>query len=259
MIKLDERFTEQFSPNEQLVMLRLLLYADENGIALISYRSCAEACGMTLHTFRKTFSHLIEMGVIEKKTNTATNTASNTASTFVIICNYDNYRLVKKKLTHRATHRATHEKEPQKPLLKTMTIEAKRTMQINVNLLDDNGVKIDSDIARVNKSIKRQVVLLSKGSDGSKEYVEEYLECLGVQSDKYKNFVRWLISHTENSFINLDIPTEDEFNYLSEHADGKDVADNMRNLDNNKKYDNKYKSIYLTMRNWLKRDGKWKE
>ena len=140
-----------------------------------------------------------------------------------------------------------------------MTIETKRTMQINVNLLDDNGVKIDSDIARVNKSIKRQVVLLSKGSDGSKEYVEEYLECLGVQSDKYKNFVRWLISHTENSFINLDIPTEDEFNYLSEHTDGKDVADNMRNLDNNKKYDNKYKSIYLTMRNWLKRDGKWKD
>ena len=259
MIQLDESFTEQFSPNEQIVMLRLLLDADENGIALISYRSCAEACGMTLQVFRNTLLCLLERGVVDKKTNTASNTRSNTRSTFVTICEYDDYRLKKKTPTHVATHRATHEKEPQKPLLKTMTIETKRTMQINVNLLDDNGVKIDSDIARVNKSIKRQVVLLSKGSDGSKEYVEEYLECLGVQSDKYKNFVRWLISHTENSFINLDIPTEDEFNYLSEHTDGKDVADNMRNLDNNKKYDNKYKSIYLTMRNWLKRDGKWKD
>ena len=259
MIQLDESFTEQFSPNEQIVMLRLLLDADENGIALISYRSCAEACGMTLQVFRNTLLCLLERGVVDKKTNTASNTRSNTRSTFVTIYEYDDYRLKKKKPTHVATHRATHEKEPQKPLLKTMTIETKRTMQINVNLLDDNGVKIDSDIARVNKSIKRQVVLLSKGSDGSKEYVEEYLECLGVQSDKYKNFVRWLISHTENSFINLDIPTEDEFNYLSEHTDGKDVADNMRNLDNNKKYDNKYKSIYLTMRNWLKRDGKWKD
>lgn len=38
MIKLDEKFTEQFSPNEQLVMLRLLLRADEDGIARISYR-----------------------------------------------------------------------------------------------------------------------------------------------------------------------------------------------------------------------------
>ena len=259
MIQLDESFTEQFSPNEQIVMLRLLLDADENGIALISYRSCAEACGMTLQVFRNTLLCLLERGVVDKKTNTASNTRSNTRRTFVTICEYDDYRLKKKKPTHIATHRATHEKEPQKPLLKTMTIETKRTMQINVNLLDDNGVKIDSDIARVNKSIKRQVVLFSKGSDGSKEYVEEYLECLGVQSDKYKNFVRWLISHTENSFINLDIPTEDEFNYLSEHTDGKDVADNMRNLDNNKKYDNKYKSIYLTMRNWLKRDGKWKD
>lgn len=259
MIQLDERFTEQFSPNEQIVMLRLLLDADEDGIALISYRSCAEACGMTLQVFRNTLLCLLERGVVDKKTNTQSNTRRNTRSTFVTICEYDDYRLKNKKPTHRTTHRATHEKEPQKPLLKTMTIEAKRTMQINVNLLDDNGVKIDSEIARVNKNIKRQVVLLSKGSDGSNEYVEEYLECLGVQSDKYKNFVRWLISHTENSFINLDIPTEDEFNYLSEHADGKDVAENMRNLDNNKKYDNKYKSIYLTMRNWLKRDGKWKE
>lgn len=33
MIKLDNKFTVQFSPNEQLVMLRLLLGADEDGIA----------------------------------------------------------------------------------------------------------------------------------------------------------------------------------------------------------------------------------
>lgn len=259
MIKIDESFTEQFSPNEQIVMLRLLLDADEDGIALISYRSCAEACGMTLQVFRNTLLSLLERGVVYKKTNTQSNTRSNTRSTFVTICEYDDYRLKNKKLTHRTTHRATHEKEPQKPLLKTMTIETKRAMQMNVKLLDDSDCVIDSDIARVNKSVKRQVVLLSKGSDGSKEYIDVYLKRLGGHNDKYKNFVRWLISHTENSFINLDIPTEDEFNYLSEHADGKDVADNMRNLDNNKKYDNKYKSIYLTMRNWLKRDGKWKD
>lgn len=38
MIKLDNKFTVQFFPNEQLVMLRLLLGADEDGIARISYR-----------------------------------------------------------------------------------------------------------------------------------------------------------------------------------------------------------------------------
>ena len=259
MIKLDERFTEQFSPNEQLVMLRILLEAGDDGVALISYRTCADACGMTLQVFRKVFLELLERGVVEKKTNTQSNTQKNTRSTFVTVCKYDNYRLKKKKLTHEPTHETTHGNPQQKTISSTMTIETKRTMQMNVKLLDDSDCVIDSDIARVNKSVKRQVVLLSKGSDGSKEYIDVYLERLGGHNDKYKNFVRWLISHTENSFINLDIPTEDEFNYLSEHADGKDVADNMRNLDNNKKYDNKYKSIYLTMRNWLKRDGKWKD
>ena len=38
MIKLDNKFTVQFSPNEQLVMLRLLLGTDEDGIVRISYR-----------------------------------------------------------------------------------------------------------------------------------------------------------------------------------------------------------------------------
>ncbi|WP_197018051.1 hypothetical protein [Prevotella sp. HUN102] len=41
------------------------------------------------------------------ETNTALNTRANTASTFVIICNYDTYRVGKKKLTHNLTQQPT--------------------------------------------------------------------------------------------------------------------------------------------------------
>lgn len=107
MIKLDDKFTEQFSPNEQLVMLRLLVGADEDGITKISYRAFAKSCGMTLQVCRTTLSNLIKKGEIETETNTALNTRANTVSTFVIICNYDTYRVGKRKLTHEVTQHPT--------------------------------------------------------------------------------------------------------------------------------------------------------
>lgn len=107
MIKLNDKFTEQFSPNEQLVMLRLLLGADDDGIVRISYRAFAKACGMTLQVCRTTLSNLIKKGEIETETNTALNTLGNTANTFVIICNYDSYRVAKRKLTHEPTQQVT--------------------------------------------------------------------------------------------------------------------------------------------------------
>lgn len=107
MIKLNEKFLEDFTPREQLVMLRLLTEADNDGIVRISYRAFAKACGMTLQVCRTTLSNLAKRGEVETETNTALNTRANTASTFVIICKYDNYRVGKKKPTHDLTQQAT--------------------------------------------------------------------------------------------------------------------------------------------------------
>lgn len=107
MIKLNERFLEDFTPREQVVMIRLLVGADEDGITRMSYRTFAKSCGMTLQVCRTTLSNLIKKREIETETNTALNTLGNTASTFVIICNYDNYRVGKRKLTHESTQQVT--------------------------------------------------------------------------------------------------------------------------------------------------------
>ena len=101
MIKLDDKFTEQFPPNEQLVMLQLLVRADDDGIARISYRVFAQACGMTLQKFRTTLLNLIRKGELEVVAN---NTAQhNIASTFIIVSKFDDYRIGKKKVTQQAT------------------------------------------------------------------------------------------------------------------------------------------------------------
>lgn len=107
MIKLNEKFLEDFTPREQVVMIRLLVGADEDGITRMSYRTFAKSCGMTLQVCRTTLSNLIKKREIETETNTALNTLGNTAGTFVIICNYDNYRVGKRKLTHESTQQVT--------------------------------------------------------------------------------------------------------------------------------------------------------
>ena len=107
MIKLNEKFLEDFTPREQVVMIRLLVGADEDGKTRMSYRTFAKSCGMTLQVCRTTLSNLIKKREIETETNTALNTLGNTASTFVIICNYDNYRVGKRKLTHESTQQVT--------------------------------------------------------------------------------------------------------------------------------------------------------
>jgi hypothetical protein len=95
MIRLDNKFTTQFSANEQVLMLQLLLGADDDGVVRISYRTSSKACGMTLQVFRTILSSLIKKGEIEKETSTT--------GTFIIICNYDTYRIGKKKTSQQAT------------------------------------------------------------------------------------------------------------------------------------------------------------
>ena len=111
MIKLDDKFTEFFSPREQLVMLRLLFGADKEGMAEITTRNFAELCGMTRQQLRTTLIGLSRKGEVElvasKKTNPNSNSKGNPKSTFVFICKYESYKVGKKKTTQNATQNIT--------------------------------------------------------------------------------------------------------------------------------------------------------
>ena len=89
MIKLDDKFTIRYSPHEQLVMLRLIVGADDDGISRTSYRHLANDCGLSLQTCRNVLSSLANKGDID--------TIANPKGTFFVVNKCDDYRFGKKK------------------------------------------------------------------------------------------------------------------------------------------------------------------
>lgn len=227
MIKLNERFLEDFTPREQLVMLRLLLMANDEGVAEITTRALADMCEMTRQNVRSVLTSLHEKGCmfldVKQRTNPKGNPKGNPKSTFVTICNFNSYKVVRKKTTQNPTQKATQNND--------------------LNNIDN---------ARTDKSIKRNALT-------SQTKREEYMHVFNDCAQDYRNFVMWLMNRAKHCFVNLAIPTPEEFTSLKLHSTGKDIAEMIEALENNRKYDNMYKTIYLTARNWLKRDNKWIE
>lgn len=227
MIKLNERFLDDFTPREQVVMLRLLLMANDYGVVEVSTRALADMCEMTRQNVRSVLTSLHEKGCVfldvKQKTNPKSNPKGNPKSTFVTICNYDSYKVGRKKTTQNLTQKATQNND--------------------LNNIDN---------ARTDKSIKRNALT-------SQTKREEYMHVFNDCAQDYRNFVMWLMNRAKHCFVNLAIPTPEEFTSLKLHSTGKDIAEMIEALENNRKYDNMYKTIYLTARNWLKRDNKWRE
>ena len=227
MIKLNERFLEDFTPREQLVMLRLLLMANDEGVAEITTRALADMCEITRQNVRSVLTSLHEKDCVfldvKQKTNPKCNPKGNPKSTFVTICNFNSYKVGRKKTTQNLTQKATQNND--------------------LNNIDN---------ARTDKSIKRNALT-------SQTKREEYMHVFNDCAQDYRNFVMWLMNRAKHCFVNLAIPTPEEFTSLKLHSTGKDIAEMIEALENNRKYDNMYKTIYLTARNWLKRDNKWRE
>lgn len=110
MIKINDSFTDQFAPNEQLVMLRLLLSANEDGVVGFSTRKLAELCGLTRQNIRSILTNLSKKGSLVIDATLTSNPRGNPRLTFVTICNFDTYRVGKKKVTQQITQQATQDK-----------------------------------------------------------------------------------------------------------------------------------------------------
>ena len=88
MICLNKLFIKAFSPNEQLVMLQLLLNADETGVTEFSDRGISKATNIPYQQVRTIHQRWLTDGTL---TNADTNAFVNANKCFVTICDYNSY------------------------------------------------------------------------------------------------------------------------------------------------------------------------
>lgn len=86
MIQIHPSFTEEFSPNEQLVMLQLLLLADSDGMAPFNEREVSRKTGVPYQQVRTIHRRFVKRGILSPDVGTK-------RKMYVSICENDAYRL----------------------------------------------------------------------------------------------------------------------------------------------------------------------
>ena len=93
-ITLSSSFLERFAPTEQLVLLRLLLDADEYGVVEFSDRVVSRNTEIPYQQVRTIHQRLIRDGIV---TNAQSNAATNARQNFVKFCKSDSYKGFKRQ------------------------------------------------------------------------------------------------------------------------------------------------------------------
>jgi len=91
MIQIGLEFIRAFSPNEQLVMLQLLLHADGKGVVEFSDRGVSRLTGIPYQQVRTIHQKWIEDGTLD---NAGINAGTNAKQCFVTICDFDSYNAI---------------------------------------------------------------------------------------------------------------------------------------------------------------------
>lgn len=81
------------------------------------------------------------------------------------------------------------------------------------------------------------------------------------ENDEYSRFCKWLLDNTPNCIsgtYDIKPPNENEYIKLRSQLSQKELTEYILSIENNSDYLKKYKSMYLTIRNWSKRDGRFK-
>ena len=90
MVQINSLFIKAFTPREQLIMLQLLLNADDNGVVEFSDRGIAKVTEIPYQQVRTIHQRWLADGTL---TNAPTNAATNANRCFVTICDYESYNV----------------------------------------------------------------------------------------------------------------------------------------------------------------------
>ena len=93
-ITITNAFLEKFTPNEQLVLIQLLLTADDYGVVEFSDRKVSKSTGVPYQQVRTIHHVLLREGII---VNAQSNAATNAKQSFVMFCKCDSYKGFKRR------------------------------------------------------------------------------------------------------------------------------------------------------------------
>ena len=223
MIQISPSFIQDFAPNEQIIMLQLLLSADENGVAEFSDRKLSKTTGFSYQQVRTIHQKLLFNGVISNATANAT---ANAKGVFVKISKYDSYNVINifsnataNATTNAKTEKSQHEgvllqdepensrKEKQKrsdtdeQLLLTMPIDNKKE---KTHKKEKDALFEECWLAYKRKGSKAEALTQwQKLSDKDKSQVLSHIQAYTRSRERQfqKDFQRYLRDKTFNDVI----------------------------------------------------------
>ena len=165
MIQISNLFIKAFTPNEQLIMLQLLLHADANGITEFSDRGISKATEIPYQQVRTIHQRWLAEGTIS---NAPANAGTNANHVYVSVCDYDSYNAFN-IFSNAATNAVSNALKEVEKIKEKEKVSPHTPLQREIeNNKDEDNIKEEES-----KDSKKKVdELLSRLSDLEKSFAE---------------------------------------------------------------------------------------
>ena len=214
--------------NATYLYVWLCLNADNDGKIVTSYKQLSKQTGLSVQQLRTALKKLQSTRVATQvptrvPTRGATQGATQGA-TIITIC-----------------HLATYKGE------KIATNTGSNTgINMGINMGSNTGTNTDTKEEKEKNQKKKNKIYNPPALT--------YVSASPQRGDPHAGFIAWLRVKCPYIYKNLELPTEQELAKLKESYTAKEIADECEKIENRVDLRKKYKNLYRTLLNWLKRE-----
>lgn len=203
--------------NATYLYVWLCLNADEKGKVVTSYRQLSKQTGLPLQQLRTALKKLLLTQVLTQEVTQGV----TQAAAVITVCYLDSSNGGK--------------------------FTANTSSNTRANTSSNTSTKEEKE---KNQKKKIENVSIEENIKNPPVYTNVYTS---PQGDATENFKNWLKEHCPYIYEHLELPTEKEFLKLRLQYTAKEIAEECEQIENRVDLRKKYKKLYLTLLNWLKR------
>lgn len=223
--------------NATYLYVWLCLNADEKGKVVTSYRQLSKQTGLPLQQLRTALKKLSGTKVI---TQGAPQGAPQEPA---------------KEPTQKATQEPTQKATQGASVITVCYLDSSNGGKFTANTSSNTRANTSSNTSTKEEKEKNQKkkienVSIEENIKNPPAYTNVYAS---PQGDAPANFKNWLKEHCPYIYEHLELPTEKEFLKLRLQYTAKEIAEECEQIENRVDLRKKYKKLYLTLLNWLKR------